>query len=126
MLSLILGFLAKIGIGTIATKIAAAYEAKQTAQTDQAKIAADQRIRTLEARRDVMIAEGHFPINAAIRALIAVGPALYLSRIFIIDKVFGLGATDNLSPELWNVVTYVLGFYFLVEGAATVTRIIRR
>ena len=47
MLALIFGFFAKIGIGTIATKIADAYTAKQNATTDREKIAADERIKTL-------------------------------------------------------------------------------
>lgn len=127
----IFAWLAKIGIGTIATKIAAAYEAKQKAKTDQAKVAADERIKTLEARRDVMVAEGHSPWNAGMRAFIAVGPALYLFKIFVIDKVvcppLGLACrTDPLSPELWQVVTAVIGFYFLVEGGIAVTRIVKR
>lgn len=118
--------LANLGIGTIATKIAAAYESKQKAKTDQAAIAAEQRIKTLEARRDVMIAEGHLPINAAFRAFIALGPAIYLFKIFVIDKVIcSTCATDPLSPELWEVVRWVIGFYFLVEGTAMTARIIK-
>jgi hypothetical protein len=126
MFAMILGFLAKIGIGSIATKIADAYTAKQNATTDQAKIAAGERIKTLEARRDVMVAEGGSWLNPAMRAYIAFGPATYLFKIFIIDKVLGMGRTDPLSAELWQVVIYVLGFYFLVEGATTITRIAKR
>lgn len=131
MIALILSFLAKIGIGTIATKIADAYAARADAETEQAKIAAEERIRGLEARRDVMIAEGRSPVNAIMRAFIAIGPALYLFKIFVIDKLacpaLGLACrTDQLSPELWQVVTYVLGFYFLADTATAVTRIIKR
>jgi hypothetical protein len=131
MIMTIAAWLAKIGIGTIATKLAAAYEAKQNAETRQEEIAANERIKALEARRDVMVAEGHMPINAAFRAFIAFGPALYLFKIFVLDKVvcppLGLACrTDPLTPELWTVVTAVIGFYFLAEGAAMTARIVKR
>lgn len=121
-----LSFLASLGIGTIATKIAAAYEARQKAVTDTQKIQADERIKTLEARRDVMVAEAGSPINAVIRAGIAIGPMLYLLKIFVWDKVLGLGSTDALSSELWEVVKATLAFYFLYEAATTVARIAKR
>ncbi len=123
-------WLAKIGIGTIATRLASAYEQKQNAETKQQEIAAEERIKTLKARRDVLIAEGHSPLNAAFRAFIALGPALYLFKIFVFDKVLcpPLGfvcTTDDLSPTLWQVVIAVVGFYFLVEGTAMAARIIK-
>ena len=47
MFASIIGMLAKAGIGTIADRIASAYEAKQKATTDKEKIAADERIKGL-------------------------------------------------------------------------------
>ena len=127
----ILAWLAKIGIGGILGQLAQAYKAKQQAQTDQAKIAADERIANLNAIRDVQVAEAGSPINAIIRAFIAIGPAGYLFKIFAIDKLIcpvfgGACATDQLSPELWNVMWIVLGFYFLHSAITTTARIIKR
>ena len=94
------------------------------AKTDQQKIASQERITSLQAKRDVMISEsGSSKVNAIIRSMIAIGPAAYWFKIFMIDKVLGLGHTDALSPELQVVGTAVLGFYFLYEGAVNVTRI---
>lgn len=99
------------------------------AKTDRDKIASQERLNALNARRDVMLAESNNSnINAIIRACIAVGPASYLLKIFIYDKVFGTwthGTTDPLDANLWAVVTAVLGFYFLYEGATSVARIVK-
>src|ERR1700681_681326 len=91
------------------------------ATTDQERVAAQERLTTLQARRDVMIAESaHSNINAWIRAMIALGPAIYLLKIFLFDKVLQSltgGSTDPLDPNLWVVVQTVLGFYFLFEAS---------
>ena len=114
-------FLARIGIGSIVGQLAEAYKAREVAKTDRDKIAADERIKTLEARRDVMVAEGS-PINAYVRMAFAVGPAAYYLKIFVWDKVLGWGSTDPLSPELTQISMIVIGFYFLYEGAKVVRR----
>lgn len=121
-----LAFLAKIGIGSIATKLAEAYTARQQAKTTAEQIAADERIKTLEAKRDVQIAEGGSPINAIIRALFAAPVALYYAKIFLWDKVLGLGVTDPLSPELHHVAQIVIGFYFVAEGGTMIARVMKR
>ena len=111
---MILGLLS--GFLPIASQIAGAYKAKEQAKSDRARVEAEERIKTLEARRDVMVAEGS-PINAWIRALIALPVAIYYAKIFLWDKVLGWGVTDPLSPELTQVSQIVLGFYFLFESA---------
>jgi hypothetical protein len=125
----IAGWLAKIGIGTIAERIAAAYEARERAKTDKERIAADERIKTLEARRDVLVAESGNRVNGWIRAALALPVAIILWKVFVYDKALGQwthGTTDALSPELWQVVMIVIGFYFLADAASTVTRIVNR
>lgn len=143
MLSLILaipGLLSGL-FGTlngITSAISNAQIAKINAQTAQEQIHAQETINTLQARRDVMIAESaHSNINGIMRFIVAVGPASYLLKIFLWDKVVGavvgctvLGAagcssfnTDALDANLWNVVMVVLGFYFLYDASTTITRI---
>ena len=127
VLSLIIGALT----GPVAAQLAAALKERQNATTEQARIAADERIRKLQAMRDVQVAEAGSRINAIMRFFIALGPAIYIFKIFAIDKVIcpalgGACRTDPLTPELWQVVTYVIGFYFLVEGGTMVARIVKR
>lgn len=121
-----LAFLAKIGIGSIATKLAAAYEAHAKAKTDQEKIAAQERIDHLKSIRDVQIAEAGSPINGIIRAGFALPVMLYYGKIFLVDKVLGWGSTDPLSAELYDIAMIVIGFYFVSETASRVARIFKR
>lgn len=113
-------------IGSIVSQLANAYAARAKAQTDEARIAADVRIKTLEAKRDVMVSESGNGINQIVRLLFALPVAIYYAKLFVYDKVLALGSTDALSPELTNIAFTVIGFYFLTEGATSVARIIRR
>ena len=115
----------KIGEQIAKYKIAAA-----NATTDRAKIEAEERVKGLEARRDVMVAEaGNSKINSIMRAAMAAPVAVLLAKVFIYDKAFGQwtnGTTDALDANLWQVVMAVLMFYFLYEGAIGVSRILKR
>lgn len=113
------------GAFTLAGRLAGAYEAKAKATTDREKIAADVKIKRLEAIQAVQVAEAGNRVNTIMRAALALGPTLYLLKIFVWDKVLGLGRTDPLTPELWSIVTAVVGFYFLYEAGTTIARIIK-
>lgn len=117
-------------ISKITSQITQVKLERAKAETDQERIHADERIKGLEARRAVLVAEsGGSKINAIMRAAIAMPVAIVLWKIFVWDKAFGQwtsGRTDSLSPELWQVITAVIGFYFLYEGAIGVTRIMKR
>ena len=99
-----------------------------TATTQQEQIASQERISALQQRRDVLIADAaHGSLDIWIRSFVAIGPALYLFKIFVIDKVLGFifhTSTDPLDANLWQVVMVVLGFYFLSETSTRITRII--
>jgi len=104
----ILGLLLPIG-----GELAKAYAARQNAVTDQQRIAADARVKELEAARDVQVAEAGNKINAMVRAFIALPFAIFFWKVIVIDKVLGWGSTDDLSPNFWTVSMVVVGFYFL-------------
>lgn len=105
-------------VARIGGKIADLKIEQTKAQTDRERIAAEERIKGLEARRAIMVAEAGagIKINAYVRAFMGVGVALYLNKIFIWDKVLKMGSTDPLDENLWKVVAVVIGFYF-VSGA---------
>ncbi len=117
-----LGFIAKLGIGPIALQLAEAFKARENAKTDAAKIAADERIAGLRARAKLQAEEPAFGLNTIVRACYGLPPAIYLGKIFIYDKVLGLGTTDSLSPELWQVTMVAIGFYFVSDTARRVWR----
>jgi hypothetical protein len=142
MLSLLLGIIP--GLFTTVNGITNAISNERLklidAKTDQQKIAAQERINSLQAKRDVMIAEsGASKINAVMRACLAAPVAIVLGKIYVWDKVIGslsgcagvagqtmdclVFRTDVLDANLWTVITATIAFYFLYEGAVNVTRI---
>jgi hypothetical protein len=102
---------------TILKELASERIALTNAGTEQARIASQERIATLEARCDLLIAESRSRLNALMRFLLASGPMIYLNKIFIWDKVLGRGSTDPLSADLWHVALIVVAFYFLADAA---------
>jgi hypothetical protein len=114
---------------------------KISAQTDQERIKADERINALQTKRDVLVAEsGASRINAFIRGGIGIIVMVVLAKLLVWDKVVGsiyhcageVGRnlagcetfrTDPFADNQWAVVTAAIGFYFLYEGAVNVTRI---
>lgn len=110
-------------IARITDKIVDLQVKKADAKTEQERIAADERVKALEARRDVMVAEGALGwLNPIMRFVLALGPAVFLLKVFIWDKVLKLGTTDGLDANLWHVVIAVIGFYFLYDIAARFKR----
>ena len=108
---------------SVATEIAKYKTASLNATTDQARIAADERVKALEAKRDVMVAEGSFTrLNAITRTALAFGPVFILNKIFVWDKALGLGSTDRLDANLWYVIMTCVGFYFVSEIASRFKR----
>lgn len=100
------------------------------AKTQEEKIASEERVKTLEQRRDVLVAEaGVSKANVYVRTFIALPIGILFWKIYVWDKAFGQwtgGRTDALSPELWQVIQVVLGFYFLYEAATGVTKLIKQ
>jgi hypothetical protein len=148
-----MGFLALLGglpalisgmfgtINGITNAISNAKIAQINATTEEARIAAAEQVQTLQARRDVLIAEAGSGsrINLWMRVALAIGPCSVLVKVFLWDKVIGslVGCsqapagtcgtftTDPLDANLWQVITIVLGFYFVSEVTLGVTRIVK-
>lgn len=109
-------------ISRITDAIAKAKISSNQAATDQEKIHADERVKTLETRKAVLIAEAGSRINSMIRAGFALPFVLYNAKLVIWDKVLSLGSTDPLSDELFKVEMACIGFYFLYEATARIVR----
>lgn len=121
MIAAIGGFLALVfkffdPIAKITDKIIDLQIKKSDAKTEQERIASDERIKELQSKRDILVAESGHPINQWIRAALTFPIIVILWKVFIGDKALGQWTgwhTDALSSELWYVVMIVLGFYFL-------------
>jgi hypothetical protein len=109
-------------IAAVVKELASERVALTNATTEQQRIESQERITALQARRDVLIAESGSRWNALMRFLLALGPMIYLNKIFIWDKVLQRGSTDSLTADLWHVALTVVGFYFLADIAAIFKR----
>lgn len=114
MLAIITSLLGLVDpISRIAGKIADARLASIQASTDRERIEQEERVKALEARRDVLKSESDGRVNGIIRALLAAPIVVFLWKVIIWDKVLALGTTDDLSENLWYVAMMVLGFYYV-------------
>ena len=99
------------------------------AKTDQARITSQERINSLQAKRDVLIAEsGGSRINSFIRGSIGASVSILLAKLFVYDKALGQwthGAVEPLDPNLWQIIMAVIGFYFVYEATVNTARIIK-
>ena len=120
MISILLGLINPLV--SIGTEIAKYKTASLNATTDQARIAADERVKGLEAKRDVLVAESGQRINAFIRAAFALPFVIYNFKLVVWDKVFNLGSTDKLSTELFQIELACIGFYFVYDIIARLRR----
>ncbi len=93
-----------------------AYTTKQNAKTEQERIAAEERIALLEARKTSILAAQSDPVERWVRILWALPFIAYNMKLVLWDKVLSLGATDSLSPELYQIQMIVLGGYFFLDG----------
>jgi hypothetical protein len=115
LLGSLLGFLP--ALSNLAGKIADAKIASIQASTDTEKIKADERVRSLEAQRDVLIANKGQRAILWIQAGFALPFVIYNAKCVLWDKVFALGSTDPLSAELFQIEMICLGFYFVSSTA---------
>jgi hypothetical protein len=86
-------------------------------KTEQEKIAANERIKALEARRDILIKEAETPWNNIARFLFVTPVALYWSWTIVWDKLLCPDncSTDPLADWQMNIFWTILGFYFLTD-----------
>lgn len=104
-------------LGKIGEKLAEAYAAKQDAQTEQDKIAAEIAIKQLELRQALLIEEQQFWLTKWIRPAFAFPLAFYYGKLFAWDKALGFGSSADLSERQFYIAITIIGFYFLARPA---------
>lgn len=120
MLSFLLGILpgAFNTINGITTAISNERIKRIQAKTEEEKIASDERIKTLEAQKQVLLTKSSHWETRLLMFIFGVGPAFFLTKIYVWDKALGYwthGTTDKLDDNLWWVITAQIGFYFLAS-----------
>ena len=118
----ILSFFTGGGFKGIAEELNEAYQATLKAKNDNARLQAEQKMHLITARVAAQ-AEGAGAIWAKVmRAGFGVPPMLYNAKLYVYDKMLGLGTTDALSPYLEGVAWTIIGFYFLDNTLRMVRR----
>ncbi len=82
--------------------------------------------REAEVASQVVIAEQGRWYTALPRPLFVFAFVIYVWKVVVWDKVFGLGATDGLSPELSQWALIILTAYFGGRSLEKVARILGR
>lgn len=126
MLNLITGILGILpgAFGTInkVTDAIANERLKQIdAKTQQERIASEERVKTLEAQRDALVAESNKSnIPIYVQSFVGACVAFLVGKLLVWDKALGDwtgGHTDPLGPDLRWIMMTVIGFYFLSSTA---------
>jgi hypothetical protein len=110
--------------GDIGQSIARAYEAKNTAKTEQDRIAAELEIARLQERQANRALGGR--LTGVMQALWAAPFIIYDWKLLVWDKVLHAGATDPLSISLIDMQLRIATFYFGGAAAIGVVRALRR
>jgi len=133
MFATVLGWLGNLIGGPFAKAAVDAYRAKLTAENTSEKIVADLAARELsvaqrerELATQVVIAEQGRWYTALPRPLFAFAFVIYVWKVVVWDKVFGLGQTAALSGDVAQWAMIVLTAYFGGRSLEKVARIIAR
>src|SRR4051812_45281095 len=111
-------WLASLIGGPVITGLINAYKAKLDAANTQDRIAADLAAKEIEAeiaaRKEasaIIIAEHGRWYTAIIRPLLAFPLVIYLGKVIVCDKVFGLGTTDAITGMVADWIGMIVTAY---------------
>jgi len=102
-----------LGIREITKELVEAKVRVLDAKTEQERIAAQERVDTLNARKEIILQSQKDKVERWIRVIWAIPFIIYTWKLVVWDKIFGLGVTDPLSPTLEYIMWTILGAYFL-------------
>jgi hypothetical protein len=102
-----------IGIRGITQELVEAKVKVSDAKTEQEKIAAQERVDTLSARKEIILQGQKDKAERWIRIIWAVPFIIYTWKLIVWDKILQFGTTDPLSPTLEYIMWTILGAYFL-------------
>lgn len=110
------------GLPAIVKEITAQKQIASDAKTETQRIEAEERIKVLEAKRDVILESQRGRLGEIVRLLWAIPFILYVWKLLVWDKILGWGVTDDLGPILEYILWTVLGGYFVLGVTDKFTR----
>lgn len=105
-----------VGLPAIINEIQKERTKQLDAKTEAERIASNERIEILEAKKEVVLASYGDRMNNIVRFIWAFPFIAYIWKLILWDKVLGWGSTDGLSPTLEYILWTILGGYFLLAG----------
>jgi hypothetical protein len=112
MWKLLLGFLTG-PLTEISNDLKEAYQSKLNAANDAERLAVDERINLLEARKSIILAAQSDPVERWVRIGFTLPFIVYVNKIVLWDKVLAWGTTDPLGDNFTWIMMTILGGYFL-------------
>lgn len=110
-----------------------AYKAKLAAANTQDKLAVDLAVKEIEAEiaaraqaSAIIVAEQGRWWTSMIRPLAALPVVIYIWKVVVYDKVFGLGTTDPITGDVGTWAGVIITTYFGGRTIEKVARIFRR
>jgi hypothetical protein len=122
MIASILSWLVGGGIKAIGSELRQARLDQLNAANNSERIAADLRVKELEAQQSIILAAQGDRFERWVRIGFALPFLIYLNKLLIWDKVLGLGTTDPLSPMLTEAMWVILGGFFILSTAKVLRR----
>lgn len=113
MIASILAFLNPMK--SVISEIAKYQTIKLNSKSEIARVEANERLTYLKIRQEVLLAEQKSRLTRFIRPLFAMPFIIFNFKVVVYDKVLGLGTTDNLSEQFWQLQMIVFGAYFLTR-----------
>lgn len=99
--------------GDLTQSLTKAYEMKLKAETEAGKLASEERIKTLQAKQAIIVAEQAHGVTRFVRPAFAFVAWVYFAKIVLWDKVLGMGVTDPLGPITEAAFLAIIGSYFI-------------
>lgn len=115
LIRLLLGWLTGGGIAAIGKEINNWKKIKEESKNNSERIEAETQIKQLELQQEVLIREQSHWSTRWIRPVWAGIFIIYDFKIVVWDKVLGLGTTDSLPAEFWNIQMVMIGAYFITR-----------
>jgi hypothetical protein len=113
MLGAILRWVTGGGLSGIASQLRQAQKDRLDASNDKARLAADERVKSLQAQMLAQTSGEASWLPKAVRAVWTLPFVIYTAKVIVWDKVLGWGVTDGLGSYERSIGMIIVGFYFL-------------
>lgn len=78
------------------------------------------------AAKEIIIAEQGRWFTAIIRPLFALPFVIFIFKVVVWDKVLGLGSTDAIDPNMWEILKAIIYSYFGLAAVDRIAKVFRR